>query len=65
MYFKVGKTFFVNNKKKSSKMMLNIILRKLPSPHGEFSVMQCVQNDYQCVQNDHQCVQNDYQCVHK
>ena len=39
MYFKVGKIFFVNNKKKSSKMLLNIILRKLPSPHGKFSVM--------------------------
>ena len=38
MYFKVGKIFFVNNLK-NSKMMLNIMLWKLPSPHGEFSVM--------------------------
>ena len=40
MYFQVGKMFlFVNNQKKSSKMMMNIILRKLPSHHGEVSVM--------------------------
>ena len=48
MFFKECKIVFVNNKKKSLKMMLNTILRKLPSPHGEFSVM-CFQNLYKVI----------------
>ena len=38
MYFKEGKIFFVNNLKKL-KTDVELILCKLPSPHGEFSVM--------------------------
>ena len=55
MDFKVGKIFLVNNEKKSSKMMLNIILRIKPSPHGEFSVMSRKKEGgpYRCVLNDH------------
>ena len=41
IYFKVGKIFFCKYLEKSSKMMFNIILRKLPSHHREIFVMKC------------------------